>query len=52
VVDGLGQVQDLVGQPEQLLVLLVFFLDGLPLVVGQDLAFLIGPVLADHHKGG
>jgi hypothetical protein len=29
---------------EQLLVLLLFFLDGLPLVVGQDLAFLVGPV--------
>jgi DNA-binding CsgD family transcriptional regulator len=50
-VDGLGEVQDLVGQLEQLLVLLLFFLDDLPLVVGQDLAFLIGPVLADHHKG-
>jgi hypothetical protein len=27
------------------------FLDRLPLVVGQDLAFLVGPVLADHHEG-
>ena len=38
-VDGLGELQDLVGELQQLLVLLVFFLDGLPLVVGQDLAF-------------
>jgi hypothetical protein len=45
-----GEFQDLVGQLQQLLVLLLFFLDRLPLVVGQDLAFLVGPVLADHHK--
>ena len=31
--------------------LLLFFLDGSPLLVGQDLAFLVGAVLADHHKG-
>ena len=49
--DGLGELQDLVGQLEQLLVLLLFFLDGLPLVVGQDLAFLVGAVLADHDEG-
>jgi hypothetical protein len=36
-VDRLGELQDLVGQRQQLLVLLLFFLDGLPLVVGQDL---------------
>ena len=42
--DGPGELQDLVGQLQQLLVLLVFLLDGLPLVVGQDLAFLVGPV--------
>jgi hypothetical protein len=50
-VDGLGELQDLGGQGQQLLVLLLFFLDRLPLVVGQNLAFLVGPVLADHDKG-
>jgi hypothetical protein len=34
---GLGNLHDLVGDPQQFLVLLVFFLDRLPLVVGQDL---------------
>jgi hypothetical protein len=31
------------GQAQQLLVLLLLFLDRLPLVVGQHLAFLVGP---------
>jgi hypothetical protein len=48
--DGPGELQDLIGELQQLLVLLLL-LDGLPPVVGQDLAFLVGPVLADHHKG-
>jgi hypothetical protein len=38
-VDGLGELQDLVGELQQLLVLLLLLLDGLPLVVGQDLLF-------------
>jgi len=50
-VDGLGELQDLVGDVQQLLVLLLLLLDCLPLVVGQHLALLIGPVLADHHEG-
>jgi hypothetical protein len=39
-VDGRGELQDLAGQVEQLLVLLLLLLDGLPLVVGQHLACL------------
>jgi hypothetical protein len=50
-VDGLGELQDLVGDVQQLLVLLLLLLDCLPLVVGQHLALLVGPVLADHHEG-
>ena len=49
--DGLGELQDLVGDVQQLHVLLLFLLDWLPLVVGQHSALLIGPVLADHHEG-
>ena len=45
------ELQDLVGQLQQLLVLLLFLLDRLPPMVGQDLAFLVGSVLADHDKG-
>jgi len=50
-VDGLGELQDLVGDVQQLLVLLLLLLDCLPLVVGKHLALFIGPVLADHHEG-
>ena len=49
--DGLGELQDLVGDVQQLHVLLLLLLDCLPLVVGQHLALLVGPVLADHHEG-
>src|SRR6266511_1356288 len=49
-VDGLGELQDLVGQTQQLLVLLLLLLDRLPLVVGHDLALLVRAVLADQHK--
>src|SRR6266516_3069748 len=49
-VDGLGQREDLTGDPEQLLVLMLLSLDLPPLVVGQYLTFLIRPVLADHHE--
>jgi len=48
---ALGELQDLVGELEQLLVLALLLLDHPPLVVGQDLAFLVGPILADHDKG-
>jgi hypothetical protein len=50
-VDGLGELQDLVGDVQQLLVLLLLLLDCLPLVIGQHLALLLGPVLADHREG-
>jgi hypothetical protein len=46
-VDGLGELQDLVGQVEQLLVLPILLLDRLPLLVGQHLPLLVRPVLAD-----
>ena len=36
---------------EQLLVLPVLFLHGLPLLVGDRLPLLVGTVLADHHEG-
>jgi hypothetical protein len=50
--DGLGELQDLVGDvQQQLLVLLFLLVDCLPVVVGQHLALLVGPVLADHHEG-
>jgi hypothetical protein len=34
----------------QVLVLLLLLLDCLPLVVGQHVALLVRPVLADHHE--
>jgi hypothetical protein len=43
-VDRPGQLQDLVGDLEQLLVLLLLVLDRLPLLVGQRLPFLVGAV--------
>jgi hypothetical protein len=51
-VDGPGQREDLAGKAQQLPVLPLLGLDLPPLTVGQDLAFLAGPVLADHHQGG
>ena len=39
--DGLGEFQDLVGDVQQLLVLLLLLLDCLLLVVGQHLALLV-----------
>ena len=51
-VDGPGQREDLAGKAKQLPVLPLLGLDLPPLTVGQDLAFLVGPVLADHHQGG
>ena len=44
--DGLGELQDLVGDVQQLLVLLLLLLDCLPLVVGRHLALLVRQVLA------
>src|ERR1700752_4258035 len=49
-VDCLGQLEDLLRQVDQLLVLAVLLQDRLPLLVGEDLALRIGPVLADHHE--
>src|SRR5271165_422557 len=63
--DFLGQPQDLVGEveqllilvillvrePEQLLVLAILLLHRLPLLVGDDLPLGIGPVLTDQHEG-
>jgi hypothetical protein len=54
-VDGLGEFQDLVGDVQQLLVLMLLvlmplLLDCLLLVVGQHLALLVSQVLADHHE--
>ena len=50
-VNRLGQLEDLTREIEQLLVLPVLFLDGLPLLVGDRLTLRVGPVLADHHEG-
>ena len=50
-VDGRGQVEDLARKIEQLLVLLVLFLDRMPLLVGDHLTLRVGPVLADQHEG-
>ena len=44
-------VSSMIWLDKQLLVLLLLLLDCLPLVVGQHLALLVGPVLADHHEG-
>jgi hypothetical protein len=49
-VHGLGQLEDLVGEVEQLEVLRVLLLDQLPLLVGGHLAGRVGSVLADHHE--
>jgi hypothetical protein len=43
-VDRPGQLQDLVGDLEQLLVLLLLVLDRLPLLVGQRLTLFVGAV--------
>jgi hypothetical protein len=48
-VDGLGEFQDLVGDVQQLLVLMLLLLDCLLLVVGQHMALLVSQVLVDHH---
>src|SRR3954447_2746326 len=50
--DLFGQLQDLAREVEQLLVLLVFLLDRLPLLVGENLSLGVRPVLADHHERG
>jgi hypothetical protein len=41
---------DLLREVEQLFVLRVLFLDGLPLLVGDRLTLRVSPVLADHHE--
>jgi hypothetical protein len=45
-VDRLGEVEDLLGELEELPVLLILLLHGLPLLVGDDLAPCVGAVLA------
>jgi hypothetical protein len=50
-VDRLRQLEDLIGELEQLLVLRVFLLDDLPLLVRDHLTLRVGSVLADHHEG-
>jgi hypothetical protein len=47
---GLRQLEDLVGQLDQLDVLLIFLLDHLPLEVGCGLPLEVGTILADHHE--
>src|SRR5262249_12956420 len=43
--------EDLVREMDQLLVLPILFLHGLPLLVGDHLALGVGSVLADQHEG-
>src|SRR6476659_7917167 len=49
-VNRLREVEDLTRELEQLFVLPVLFLDGLPLLVGDGLTLRVRPVLADHHE--
>src|SRR5215207_4887774 len=49
-VDLLGEIEDLVGQAEQPLVLLLLLLDRPPSLVRDHLALLVGAVLADHDE--
>jgi hypothetical protein len=46
------ELEDLMREVEQLFVLRVLFLDGLPLLVGDRLTLRVRAVLADHHEGG
>src|SRR6187200_156943 len=48
----LRQLEDLPGEAEQFLVLLVFVLHGRPLLIGHDLSLHVRAVLADHHERG
>src|SRR6185312_9742493 len=50
LVDLAGQLEDLPGERQQVLVLLVLLLHGLPLLVGEHLALGVGAVLTDHHE--
>src|SRR5215207_2371066 len=52
VPDLLSQVEDVAGELQELLVLLVLLLHRPPLLVGNHLPLGVGAVLADHHKGG
>ncbi len=49
-VHGARELEDLVGDVEQLAILIVLLLNRLPLRVGDDLPFGVGSVLADHHE--
>jgi hypothetical protein len=49
-VDGTRQLEDLVREREQLLVLLILLLHGLPLLIGEHLTLRVRSVLTDHHE--
>ena len=49
-VDQLRQLENLIRQLDQLPVLVVLFLDHLPLQVGGGLPLEVGAILADHHE--
>src|SRR4051794_9442281 len=51
VVDRLGQLEDLIRELDQFPVLRILFLDGHPLLVGDDLPLGICSVLADEDEG-
>jgi hypothetical protein len=40
----------MLGQGQQVIVLLFLQLNELPLVVSKDLPFLVGSILRDHHE--
>src|SRR5258706_13129490 len=46
------QIENLPGQVEQFVILLILLLNGVPLLVGHHLAPGIGSGLADHHERG
>lgn len=48
--DLLGEIEDLSGQAQQRLVLLLLLLDCPPILVRDHLALLVGAVLANHDK--
>src|SRR5689334_4356568 len=47
---GLGEVEDLLREVEQLAVLMVLLLHGGPLLVDDHLVLCVGAILTDHHK--
>jgi hypothetical protein len=51
-VDFLGQLKNLPGDSQKLVVLLILLLDHLPLLICDHLSLGVGAVLADHHERG